>query len=259
MATSKLKIDIRRNRILQQLRAEGMVSVAALAKELDATPVTIRTDLSALEQDGYLIRVQGGAVLPAKAETGCCDASVTDPEILSAKRTIAQAISNMVSNGQTLFINSGTTTACVAEALRSKMDLNVVTKSLAVATALGSTPSIRVILLGGEINAQYGFTYGGDTQEQLCRYKADMVILSCEGISAGSGITTRHAEEAMVDRLMIAGAKSVLLAADHRKIGHAGFARVCNCDKNFAVVTDGKADPEALQELLDQDIRIQTV
>lgn len=259
MAASKLKIDIRRNKILQQLRAEGMVSVATLAKELGATPVTIRTDLSSLEQDGYLVRVQGGAVLPAKAETSFADTASQDPAIITAKESIAQAISNMVVNGQTLFINSGTTTACVAEALRGKTGLNVVTNSLAVATALGSVPSIRVILLGGEINAMYGFTYGGDAQEQLSRYKADWVILSCEGISCIDGITTRHVEEAIIDRLMIAGAKSVILAADHRKIGHTGFAQVCSCAPGFTVVTDKEADSEASQKLFDQGVRILTV
>lgn len=251
-----LKIDIRRSKILQQLRADGIVSVSQLSEALDTTTVTIRNDLTALEEEGYLVRVQGGAVLPSKA-TGMTNASTEQQmSCREEKEAIAFVVSELISDGSTLFINSGTTTACIARALRSKSNLNVVTNSLAVATCLGDVPSIRVVLLGGEINAQYGFTYGGDAQEQLSRYQADWVILSCEGISASNGITTRHVEESIIDRLMMGGAKQVLLAADHSKLSHVGFARVCQCKDRFKLVTDKKADADELQALSECGIRI---
>lgn len=256
MTNSKLKIDIRRNKILQQLNAEGIVSVAQLAEALDTTTVTIRNDLTSLEEDGYLVRIQGGAVLPSKASSPAPIPSAREISHPEEKKAIARAIGNLINSGDTLFINSGTTTECVAEALRGKTNLNVVTNSLAVATRLGDVPSVRVVLLGGEINAQYGFTYGGDTQEQLSRYQADWVILACEGISSKNGITTRHVEESIIDRLMIGGAKRVLLAADHSKIGHVGFARVCECSDRFTLVTDHSAEPEAVQSLSECGIRI---
>ena len=248
MAGSKLKIDIRRNKILRQLRAEGKVSVKRLSEDLGTTPVTIRNDLTALEREGYLLRVQGGAVLLSSGGQAFPENIGADIACYEEKNAIAEAVANQIHNGDTLFINSGTTTLCVAEALRSKKNLNVVTNSLEVATRLGGIPSIRVMLLGGEINSQYGFTYGGDTQEQLSRYQADWVILSVEGISAQNGITTHHAEEASVDRLMLTGAKKVLILADHTKIGHVGFARVCSCDSRFTLVTDADNDM-ALNEL----------
>lgn len=251
-----LKIDIRRGKILQQLRADGIVSVSQLSEALDTTAVTIRSDLTALEEEGYLIRVQGGAVLPSRTPGTIRLPGENSQSFQEEKQAIAAAVAELVSDGSTLFINSGTTTECIARALRSKTNLNVVTNSLAVATCLGDVPSIRVVLLGGEINAQYGFTYGGDAQEQLSRYQADWVILSCEGISLQSGITTRHVEEAIIDRLMINGAKQMLLAADHRKLGHVGFAQVCPCKDQLTLVTDRKADPEKIQTLSDCGIRI---
>ena len=134
--------------------------------------------------------------------------------------------------------------------------MNVVTNSLSVATVLGASSCARVVLLGGEINAQYGFTYGGDAQEQLGRYQADWVILSCEGVSTKSGITTFHVEEAVIDRMMIAGAKRALLVADHSKIGHVGFAQVCQYDEKFTLVTDARADEQAVRELADSGLKI---
>ena len=251
-----LKIDIRRNKILQQLRAEGIVSVSQLSEALDATTVTIRSDLTALEEEGYLVRVQGGAVLPSRAPGATQIPNGIHMTCQTEKEAIASAVAELIRDGSTLFINSGTTTECIARALCSKSNLNVVTNSLAVATCLGDVPSIRVVLLGGEINAQYGFTYGGDAQEQLSRYQADWVILSCEGISQQNGITTHHVEESIIDRLMMGGAKQVLLAADHRKLGHVGFAQVCQCKEPFRLVTDKKADEEEIQALSDCGIRI---
>lgn len=249
MSGSKLKIDNRRNRILQQLRQTGRVSVVQLSEELGTTQVTIRSDLAAMERDGQLLRVQGGAVMASRVGEADLAESTRQIPFVQEKQAIAQAVLEQVRDGDILFLNSGTTAICLAEALRSRKNLNVVTNSLAVATILGSVSTIRVTLLGGEINAQYGFTYGGDTQEQLSRYQADWAILSVEGVCAEGSITTRHAEEAVIDRLMIARAKQVMVAADHTKIGRTGFARVCQRSVTTTLVTDSAAERVALEQL----------
>ena len=158
-------------------------------------------------------------------------------------------------DGDTLFINSGPTMQMVASALRSRKNLNVVTNSLNVAMDLGNVPGVRVVLLGGEINAQYSFTYGSDAQEQLSKYQADWAILSVDGISAGSGITTYHAEEAVIDRMMLRGAKQAMVVSDSSKIGRAGFTRVCACVPGMYLVTDG-GDSEALAAMASMGVRI---
>lgn len=232
---SKLKLEERRQKILDILHQNGKVFVAAISRELGTTPVTIRSDLTALEQEGHLIRVQGGAVLPPRNKGVQTIPIVSNVE---EKKRISSAVAGMIRDGDTLFINSGTTTEYVATALEIRANLNIVTNSLSVATILGEIPSFRVILVGGEINAQYGFTYGGDALSQLEKYKADWAILSVDGISTSCGITTRHAEEAMVDRAMIANAKSTLIVADHTKIERAGFARVRDDLSDISVITN---------------------
>jgi DeoR/GlpR family transcriptional regulator of sugar metabolism len=233
MTDSKLKIDIRRQKILEILQQEGKLSVAELSRTMNTTPVTIRSDLTALEQAGHLIRVQGGAVPAIKKRNAAAGAAANAQE----KKQIAQRLAEMVKDGDTLFINSGTTTDFVASALEARSNLNIVTNSLSVATLLGEIPSFRVILLGGEINAQHGFTYGSDALSQLEKYKADWAILSIDGISTTCGITTHHAEEAVIDRMMIANAKQTWIVADHTKVGNAGFARVRDSLKDIGVVT----------------------
>lgn len=250
MAESRLKIDVRRNKILEELRQEGKVFVSRLSESLGATPVTIRNDLAALEKDGYLIRMQGGAVLSQRpANLFACGAENNDSAV-AQKREIARAAVSLIEDGDTLFINSGSTTRQIARALREKKNLNIVTNSLAVALDLGNIPGFRVLLLGGEINATYEFTYGGDAQEQLGKYQADWAVLSVDGVSAASGITTHHAEEAIIDRLMIGNSRKVIIAADKSKIGRAGFTRVCDADAKVWLVTDGACPREALNQLV---------
>lgn len=257
MAESKLKIDVRRNKILEQLRTEGKVSVSRLAVELGATPVTIRNDLTALERDGYLVRMQGGAVISHRSDSQLTG-SMTDEAFLQ-KQALAQQVAAMVVDGETLFFNSGTTTLHIARALKEKKYLNIVTNSLAIAMELGNTPTFNVLLLGGEINASYGFTAGGDTQEQLSKYRANWAILSVDGVSAEGGVTTCRPEEAIIDRLMMANARKRLIAATGNKIGIAGFSRICDCDESIQLITDSSCPKGALAELQERGVRITKV
>ena len=120
---------------------------------------------------------------------------------------------------------------------------------------LGDVPTFRVVLLGGAINANYGFTYGADAQTQLAKFQADWAILSVDGVSVRGGITTHHAEEAVIDRMMIAGARSAWVAVDHSKIGRAGFARICDITDHIGLITTN-TDNEALNELNESGVRV---
>ena len=232
---SRSKIAKRREQILELLQKNGKVYIAELSETFSTSLVTIRSDLDALAQEGKLVRMAGGAVLPGNTEPG--NERMVN---YSKKKEISETAANLIQDGDTLFINSGTTTKVFAEALKNKKNLSVVTNSLSVATLLGSVPSFRVILLGGAINSQYGFTYGADTQELLNRYGADWAILSVDGISDGGEISTCHAEEAIIDRIMITRAKSVLVLADDTKIGRTGFSFVCSRNEKIKILTNKK-------------------
>lgn len=257
MAGGKLKIEIRRQKILEQLNRTGKVSVIELSAMLDVTPVTIRNDLTELEQEGCLLRVPGGAVqVPVTGNTSGNGFNPNQDTNKIQKEAIAKAVAELVRDGDTLFINSGTTSERIAEALDIRKNLNIVTNALQVALALGNVPSFRVLLIGGEINARYGFTHGGDAQDQLGNYQADWCILSVDGVSAKGGITTHHAEEAIIDRIMSAGAKKTVIAADSTKIGRAGFSRVSAAGTEMLLITDPAADGAALDALREQGMTV---
>ena len=142
MASEKLKIDARRRRILEILSAEGQVRVADLSARLAATPVTIRSDLDALERDGFLERIQGGAVQTVKNYYNL-DFLQRKQEGGAVKKHLAAAVADMIRDGDTLFINSGTTTYFVAMELKKRKNLNIVTNGCCcwAATSTPSTPS----------------------------------------------------------------------------------------------------------------------
>ena len=232
MSGKTLKIDLRRRKLLELLAQGEGTTVAQLSAALEATPVTIRSDLAALERENLLRRVRGGAV-PVEPEIGlgaCAE----------EKQAIARAVAARVSEGDRLFINSGTTSLAVAGALRRYRSLAVVTNSLPVARLLGSR--FPVVLLGGNVSASDDFTYGADALSQLERYRADWAVLSVDSISAAEGVTICHPEESAVSCRMLERAVRGVIAADHTKIGRTGFVRICDAGAPLMLVTCAPAD-----------------
>lgn len=255
MAVGDLKIDARRNKILEILNRDGQVRVTQLSEELGATTVTIRSDLDALEQDGYLERIQGGAVQTVRNYYNL-EFLRRKQENSEAKKSIASAAADIIRDGDTILINSGTTTYYTAIELKKRKNLNIVTNSLMVASELGAYPTFRVILLGGEINTQYSFTYGSDAQGQLRQYKAEYAILSIDGVCFENGLTTYHAEEAVINRIMMERAKKTVIVADSRKLGREGFLHVSDLSNMDILVTDHEADLQFLSRLQEKKVEV---
>ena len=235
--TKGLKIDVRRKRILEILNRDGQVKVTELAAELNATVVTIRSDLAALNEDGYLERITGGAAQSANNIFSVA-LQLHRQGNIEIKKQIAATAASMIHDGETLFINSGTTTYLTAIELKKRKNLNIVTDSLPTAIELGTVPSFRVVLLGGEINAQYFFSYGVTALEQLRHFKADKTILSLDGVSVSSGLTTYHAQEAIINRTMMERSRETIIAADHRKIEYESFSFIANLSSGLTLVTN---------------------
>ena len=241
MAAGRLKIDIRRKKILELLAQNGQVTVTELSELLNATQTTIRTDLDTMAAENRLMRIPGGAIaVPAQPVQPPVQEAAPDA-LAAQKRAIAAKTLSHIQDGDTLFLNSGSTTLRVVEALCVRKRLCVVTNSIRAAEVLAGYPETHVVM-----NAIYGFTFGDDAVQQLGRYQPAWAILSVDGVNAAQGITTYHAEEAMVNRVMFQQAHRTIIAADRRKIGRAGFTGICRLDDRFTVITDSGAKPEEL-------------
>ncbi len=248
MAQGRLKIDIRRQEIIDRLQRDGRVFVTELSQQLGITPVTIRNDLDALALAGQLERIQGGAIRKPSKDIPA-PAIYSSATLQAERQAIAACVLEHIHDGDTLFLNSGMTTLTIAEILTQRNRLSVVTNSLAVANHLAHQPDVRLILLGGELNANYGFTHGGNALEQLQQYQPEWSILSVDGVHPSRGITTYHADEVMIDRAMVSQAQKTIIVADHHKIGNIGFSHICNLDKNHTLITNTQADSATLSHI----------
>jgi DeoR family glycerol-3-phosphate regulon repressor len=235
----------RQARIADMIWQQGEMSVDALAQAFEVSAETIRRDLAGLASDGVLQKVHGGARRPKlHAEGSFKDRMAEEAE---AKQVIAGRLVPLIEPGDTLFIDTGSTTLACAEALAGIGGLTVITNSLRIARVFGAAPQPgRVYLLGGTFMGDNDQTVGPLVIEQIRDFQADHAILTVAAIDAEVGAMDSNFDEAQVARAMIGNARSLILVAARPKFGRKAAFRVCGLDEVDVVVTD--APPGAKHE-----------
>ena len=249
----------RKQQILEILAKEGRVKVNELSALFDISEVTIRMDLADLEAKGMLSRVHGGVVSSYKTYY-----NMSLQQRLAAnmeqKQKIAERAVEMIEENDTIMLNSGTTTLTFFRMIPPKMNLSIVTNSVAIAMEAGSNPNFNVVLLGGSINPKYQFIYGDDANAQLERYHADKLILSVDGITRESGFTTYYNLEAELARLMLRRSATKIIAADSTKIGRTAFTKIADLEcADYIITNKDHAAHDAISELSESVSNIITV
>lgn len=231
----------RRDQIITCLKESGNVRVSELSEQFSTSEVTIRNDLAELEKAHMLQRVHGGAIQTVK-NYYTLDASERLNERKAEKLQIAVNIQDLINDGDSIIMNSGSTNFYIASELANKKNLRVITNSIQIAETFSARSGIEVILLGGNLNFRYMFTHGDDAYHQLQKYKVDKTILSADGVSLESGVTTYHNEVARLLNLMILRSGVNIIAADHTKLGHTAFSKVADINKVDYLITDRKSE-----------------
>jgi DeoR/GlpR family transcriptional regulator of sugar metabolism len=214
----------RRRRILEMLREERSVSVAALERVFAISPMTARRDLAILARSGHARRTHGGAVLPDLAAHEDSFSHRLDLEA-HEKRRIAAAAVAMFEPGETLFIDSSTTAWYVAQAIVAlPLTVTVLTNSLPVITLVGTAdaPNVELVALGGSFRTLTSSFVGPDVMRALHGYRADRVVLAVKGITNDGHLTDAESLEAEVKRGMMDHAKTVVLLATTSKFTDRG-------------------------------------
>lgn len=240
----------RRDRMAASVARRGFARVADLARELEVSEVTVRTDLAALEAEGRVTRVHGGAMprgLVAERESSL---EQSRARLTRAKEAIAQAAAAEVRSGESLLLDVGSTTLAVAHALVARADLTelvVVTNGLAVALALEpAIPRFTVVVTGGTLRSLQHSLVNPLATTLLDDVRADLAIIGATGVHAEHGVTNVNLPEAEVKRRMVAGAARRILVADSSKVGQAHLGRVAALADIDELVTDtGIADEDA--------------
>jgi DeoR/GlpR family transcriptional regulator of sugar metabolism len=236
----------RKGRILELLRQEGRVLSVALAEGFGVSEDTIRRDLRELAADGRLKRVHGGA-LPLSRAAGASLAERGQADV-AEKRALAAAGARLVSDGQTILVDGGTTNLLLAQALPQDLAATVITTSPAVALALAGRPRLEVVLPGGRLLPGTGTLVGPDTVATLRAVRADLCFLGVCSLDTEAGITCTEREETFVKRALIEGAGEVAALATADKLEavatHA-VAPVSELTRLFVSASVTEALPEA--------------
>jgi DeoR family transcriptional regulator, aga operon transcriptional repressor len=240
----------RRRAIIKILERDGRVLVADLARHFHTSQVTIRKDLDVLHADGLIHRAHGGAL--ATQSGALEDPTLRDKEKVHRKEKlrIAEAAASMVSEGQVIILDSGTTTTAIARALRNFKNLTIITNAVNIAAELsGST--VEVILTGGSVR-QNSFSLVGPIAEQtLRRLHADILFLGVDGFDVSYGLTTPNLQEAEVNRAMVEVANRTVVVCDSSKFGRRRLSQIVRLAALHQVITDrnvSKSDLRALRK-----------
>jgi len=240
---------------MELLKDKGQVSVSQLAELFHISEVTIRSDLTEMEQGGQLRRIHGGAVSSKRAyyEMSLNDRMEVHRE---EKLRIAKACADLIRDGDTLMIDSGTTCQLLARELAERSNLTVVTNALMIAQEFVYNRSVNVILLGGNLDLQYQFTFGNDAITQLQKYRSDKTIIATDGIGVSHGLTTYHHQERDVSRLMIERSNAAIVVADHSKIGKEGFSNITGISSIGVLVTNKNGNKQELDAIRKKGISV---
>ena len=226
-------VDERRSKILQIAEELGFVSLQRLVTEVGASESTIRRDLEFLDSSGQIQRTRGGA---SYLGDSLSDFDSRRSRASQEKQLIARRTADLISPGETVLLDGGTTTLEVARHLTGKT-LQVLTNSLPIASLLMNRPEIELIFIGGYVYPRTGVALGEQSVEALKKMHASRLVMSTGGITA-DGLFNSNALLVETERQMIRAADRVTLVADSSKFGQRALSHLCPLSDVDEIVTD---------------------
>lgn len=225
----------RRGKIQEIVNERGSVSVTDLHRRLKVSRETIRRDITKLADEGRLRRTHGGALALSHSEP-VFDERMT--QNADGKKAIGLVAASLVADDTSVLIDSGTTTAFLAEALGERRRLTVYTNDLRIAARLAGHNENRVILTGGEYQAQEGAMTGSDAVAMLGNYFPDFAFVSASAISAHPALMDYTRDGADMRARMLAQARTKVVLADHTKFERTAPVRIQGFDEVDIIITD---------------------
>ncbi|MEN4979453.1 DeoR/GlpR family DNA-binding transcription regulator [Erwinia billingiae] len=243
----------RKQRILEHLLKEGQVLSKDLSVRFEVSEDTVRRDLRELAAEGRLQRVHGGA-LPSSSAT----ATFSERKSLKtdAKRKVAQKGAELISSGQVVIIDGGTTTSELIACLPDDLRITVVTHSPSIALGLIEHPSIEVILIGGRLFKHSVVTVGAATIEGIGKIQADIFFMGVTGVHAEAGLTTGDYEEACIKRAFSGRAAETVVLVSPEKINAASPFVIGDLGLIDTIVVDSGADENWVRSIEEKGVTV---
>jgi DeoR/GlpR family transcriptional regulator of sugar metabolism len=248
-------INRRLEKIKEYIAKNGSASIVELGGLFQVSEGTIRRDIDKLADAGSVIRLHGGASWP---ETARLEPPIYQRGNVNAeqKQWIGRTASDLIQEGETVFLGSGSTVLELARNLRTRKNLTVITNSLPIVNALSDCPDINVIMTGGLLRHSELSLIGHFVEKSLSDLRADKVVIGIHGIHLEHGLTNDFLPEAMSDRAIIRFSKTIIIVADSSKLGKVKPSFVAELGVVSRIVTDGGASPQYVAALNAMGIRV---
>jgi DeoR family fructose operon transcriptional repressor len=251
-----LYAEERKEKIIRYLEEHKKISVIELCEYFGVSPTTIRNDLKELDEMNLIKRTHGGALYNNKThfEPKYKEKSVQYPAI---KDAIAQIAAEFIEDGDTIALDTGTTTLAIAKIAAKKNNLTIITNDIRIASYLEeNSTNNSIILAGGTLRNGYNCTVGPATQNFLKSHFVDKAFIACDGFSIKAGITTPNIEQAELKRILIDIASEKVVVCDSSKLEREAFVQVYGLDRIDALITDMGKGPEIIEKFKSTGINV---
>ncbi|OQY03825.1 MAG: hypothetical protein B6I25_07665 [Planctomycetales bacterium 4572_13] len=245
-------IQQRREAVMRNVYQLGHVSVRQLAKDLCVSEATVRRDLHGLATEGLLELTHGGASVIHTSDYSFISKSMRN---VNAKRIIAKLACELISDGEQLFLDSGTTCFEMTAFLRSKRGLSVIVSSVRTAQELHS-PGVSVLLLGGQYRPDRMDTVGPIAFEVLERFRGYRAFIGIDGLGTDSGLTSVDIDSANIFTQAARNAKELVLLADSNKFDNPSLYKISDFTPVSTVITEKEPSPKWVAFLKTQNVKI---
>ena len=246
--------NLRHEKILELAKAEERVLVDDLAARFEVTPQTIRKDLNDLCGQRLLTRIHGGAEFPS----GVDNFEYEDRRQIAAleKTAIGKAAAALIPNESSLFINIGTTTEAVSEALLDHSGLMAITNNINVANRLRVYPKFEVVMAGGVVRSTDGGIVGETAVDFIRQFKVDFAVIGASAIDPDGALLDFDIREVKVAQAIIENARNVILVADSTKFERAAPVRIAHISQVNTFVTDVCVNKNIRNVCDENDVRL---
>ena len=248
--------SMRQEQILDLLRSNGVVEVGQLSKMFSVAEATIRRDLDELAEKDEVERTHGGAVLAKSKARSEAPLEARLARLWPEKEAISTQALSLIREGQNIFLDSGSTTFCMAKEMDNSKRLVVVTNALNVATELNSRSNISVISVGGDLRKKTLSCVGHFAEEMIKQLSLDVAFLGVGGINNAGDMSEISTSEVGVKRAVMQAAKQVVVLADHSKIGRSELAQTANLRDVDHLVTDKGTPSDVVAHYREMGVQI---
>lgn len=231
----------RRKIILEKVHEEKKVIVSELSREFEVSEETIRRDLEKLADEGHVVKSYGGAVIN---EIGSIDLpfNVRWKSNAVGKQKIADLVSREITDGDHIFLDASTTAVFIAKNIKQKKNLTIITNSIEILLELSDVTGWNIIDTGGTLKGDSMSLVGKKATDNIERYNADKVFLSCKGLDKQKGITEGNDEMGEIKQSMIKSSSKVYLTVDSTKFDRIGFSKIAPLSEVDVIITDKRPE-----------------